>query len=418
MKRSRLVAAIALSVGVSSWLQWGTGTTALAGDYDNSYNRTCKCGQGHGLLDTLDNYAAKLVKDRTHSPSILSSFRLSLDKSKSQCDCQVAGCEEPSCGIELACDNHRHLKRRSGSCCASGGCSCGHGQAALQGSVLPNGVVHHGVIQHGVIQHGVIQHGVVQQDVVQQGVVQQGVVDHRVVQPHMQPGSAQPGASRPGQTNLYRSPEHIRSLDPPPIPHVEAVQPALPIPKVPPLNSSTPEAERIPVPTSQDATIDPFLDDSASNLRPARLPVRPATTPLQQHRRTSATPAAAQRPALDTRSRTAPSLKHQSKTNTVPPQRELISSILSSRRSPAGEASLGGVVKEQSAQTAQRQAREIVNQSNLVVPAAASAPAKVPVAESALPALEETVYSADEAASRSDECRPNDGAAQSNPLRD
>ncbi|MCC6510224.1 MAG: hypothetical protein IT423_14055, partial [Pirellulaceae bacterium] len=97
MSRSRLIRTLALSVGVAGYLSSSLSGDLLAGQCDRGCDGTkgqcqCQCTPGPGLLDSLDQFAAKLVKKSAHRPSILSAFKL-----------KSAQCDEPACGLEPAC---------------------------------------------------------------------------------------------------------------------------------------------------------------------------------------------------------------------------------------------------------------------------------------------------------------------------
>ncbi|MGN6135570.1 MAG: hypothetical protein ACTHOU_13875 [Aureliella sp.] len=208
MKRSHWIAAIALSAGMSGWLPPQLTPMAIGGDCCGNVGCQCGCASSsHGLLDTLDDYAARLAHNRQQRPSLLSSLGWTVGRPSAGCHCgrcrqggHAAGpsCgSEPSCGLEPTCGTEATCGVEP-SCGAEPNCGC--------------------------------------------------VAEHRV-QPHW---------------------EHQPSL-----------------PKVPPLPQPGHAPEQIPSPTQQDATIDPFRDDSAMQWRPQRVPVRAASTHVPASSRSS-----------------------------------------------------------------------------------------------------------------------------------
>lgn len=120
MDRSLFVRALALTIGVAGSLS-SLADSAWAGQCDNCDSPTstsCQCAPGRGLLDTLNDVACKVVKDKPKRKSILHAFKFKSHGSSS-CD-NSCGCE-PSCGMEPTCGTE--------SCSCKTGCgaepSCG-----------------------------------------------------------------------------------------------------------------------------------------------------------------------------------------------------------------------------------------------------------------------------------------------------
>lgn len=127
MKRSPLFAAMALSIGLSGWLQLGPVPTTLAGDCAGGCSCHCHGANApHGLLDRLDNYACSVIDNRSPGRSLLSAFRLSPSGRTSHCRCGHASgtretaCQaEPTCGSEVPCGTRADCGVE-----ASCGCAC------------------------------------------------------------------------------------------------------------------------------------------------------------------------------------------------------------------------------------------------------------------------------------------------------
>ncbi len=103
MDRSRFVRALALTIGVAGSLS-SLADLAWAGQCDNCDSPTsqrCHCPPGRGLLDTLNDVAGRVVKDKPKRKSILHAFKFNLDL-PTGCDKASCGCE-PSCGTEPTC---------------------------------------------------------------------------------------------------------------------------------------------------------------------------------------------------------------------------------------------------------------------------------------------------------------------------
>ena len=322
MKRSQLIAAVALSVSVSGWLQPWPSSAALGGDCGASC--TCHCQHSHshqGLLDTLDAYAAQMLPNRTHKRSILGSFQLSQRKSTCECGEPSRGTgsnrgRQPTCGIEAACGVEA-------VCGVEVSCGVEAGCGVEQNCHQPNYIAYPSTASH-----------------------------------HVTPIEMPLGSQV--------------------IPHANAPQPTPKLPRVPPVQRTPVEHERIPAPAIQDATEDPFRDDAAMRTRPAGPKIRHASTQLQQRQKMDSRP----RPGLsyDPQSRAEPA-KSQDYWSTESQPIQVVSQSLSSRR----------VAIEERDEPAEHEKRSIViigkPQPSSVVPAAASEPARLPTSSGVMPSV-------------------------------
>ena len=128
MDRSSFVRALVLTIGVAGTFS-SLADSALAGQCDNCdspSSHSCKCPPGRGLLDTLNDVAGKLVKDKPQRNSILHAFKFKLQVT-SDCDKPSCGCE-PACGVEPSCGTEPTCGTEA-SCGVEPGCgvepSCG-----------------------------------------------------------------------------------------------------------------------------------------------------------------------------------------------------------------------------------------------------------------------------------------------------
>lgn len=236
MDRSRFVRALALTIGVAGTFS-SLADSAWAGQCDNCDSPTsssCQCPPGRGLLDTLNDVAGKLVKDKPHRTSILHAFKFKVHVSSS-CDKPSCGCEptcgtEPTCGVEPTCGTEN-------SCGVEASCgvepSCGFEPSC--GAEPSCGIEPQCGVESGC---GIeTQHGYTHAT---------GPIKYPPQVRSQTQG--QPMPSRPQQTPVRR-------------------------PNVAP-------EPRIPAPVPEDSTVDPFKDDTASHARPR---VRSASQRISSH---------------------------------------------------------------------------------------------------------------------------------------
>ena len=107
MKRGQWVAAVALSVGLCSVDNEALRAAGHSGQTPHGCgcNQPSPCGcvpSSGGLLDRLDCFAKKMLKDSPKRPSVLSAFKISIAMDRQRCDEPSCG-SEPSCGVEPSC---------------------------------------------------------------------------------------------------------------------------------------------------------------------------------------------------------------------------------------------------------------------------------------------------------------------------